>query len=85
MSGINGVTVVFKGVYGCVTVALVRKLPEFYGCVTVIYLIHALVYRIWMPHFSILIIIFEAIYLLYKTLNLVHCNKSCNVITIPKE
>ena len=46
MSGINGVTVVFKGVYGCVTVALVRKLREFYGCVTVVHLRHALVRRI---------------------------------------
>ena len=55
MSGINGVTVVFKGVYGCVTVTLVRKLREFYGCVTVVHLKHALVRRIWTTHFSILI------------------------------
>lgn len=55
MLGINDVTVVFKGVYGCVTVTLVRKLREFYGCVTVVHLKHALVHRIWMTHFSILI------------------------------
>ena len=55
MSGINGVTVVFKGVYVCVTVTLVRKLREFYGCVTVVHLRHTLVRRIWTTHFSILI------------------------------
>jgi hypothetical protein len=55
MPGINGVMVVFKGVYGCVTVALVRKLREFYDCVTVVHLRHTLVRRIWTTHFSILI------------------------------
>ena len=55
MSGINGVTVVFKGVYVCVTVTLVRKLREFYGCVMVVHLGHTLVCRIWTTHFSILI------------------------------
>ena len=55
MSGINGVTVVFKGVYVCVTVTLVRKLREFYGCVTVVHVRHVLVCRIWTTHFSILI------------------------------
>jgi hypothetical protein len=55
MSGINGITVIFKGVYGCLTVALVRKLSEFYGCVTVVHLRHTLVRRIWTTHFSILI------------------------------
>ena len=47
--------VVFKGVYRCVMVALVGKLREFYGCVTVVHLKHALVHRIWTTHFSILI------------------------------
>jgi hypothetical protein len=55
MSGINDVTVIFKGVYVCVTVTLVRKLREFYGCVTVVHLRHTLVRRIWTTHFSILI------------------------------
>jgi hypothetical protein len=55
MSGINGITVIFKGVYGCVTVTLVRKLREFYGCVTVVHLKHTLVRRILTTHFSILI------------------------------
>ena len=55
MPGINDVTIVFKRVYGCVTVALVRKLRESYGCVTVIHLRHTLVRRIWTTHFSILI------------------------------
>ena len=48
-------TVVFKGVYECVTVALVRKLREFYNCVTAVHLNHTLVRRIWTTHFSILI------------------------------
>ena len=55
MSGINGVTVAFRRVYGCVTVALMRKLREFYGCVIVVHLRHVLVRRIWTTHFSILI------------------------------
>ena len=55
MSGINGVKIVFKGVYGCVTVALVRKLREFYGSVTVFHLRHVLLRRIWTTHFSIFI------------------------------
>jgi hypothetical protein len=59
MSGINGVTVVFKRVYGCVTITLVRKLREFYGYVTVVHLRHALVRRIWTTHFSILIKFYE--------------------------
>jgi hypothetical protein len=53
MSSINGVTVVFRGVYEFVTVALVRKLMEFYRCVTVVHLRHALVRHIWTTHFSI--------------------------------
>ena len=55
MLGINGITVVFKRVYGYVTVTLVKKLREFYGCVMVVHLRHVLVHRIWMTHFSILI------------------------------
>ena len=55
MSGINGVTVIFRGVYECVTVALMRKLREFYACIMVVHLRHALVHRIWTTHFSILI------------------------------
>jgi hypothetical protein len=53
MLSINGVMVVFGGVYECVTVALVSKLREFYGCVTVVHLRHALVRHIWTTHFSI--------------------------------
>ena len=55
MLGINGITVVFKEVYGCVTVTLVRKLREFYGYITVVHLRHASVRHIWTTHFSILI------------------------------
>ena len=51
MLGINGVTVVFRGFYGCVTVVF----RGFYGCVTVVHLRHILVRRIWTTHFSILI------------------------------